>query len=409
MEKMELFMTNLFNDVIKSIKSPRGEASLILKAFSKIEYGEITIKTPDKVIHKYTGKMPGPSVELDILEWSVFPEILGKSDIGLAETYMESHWNASSIENLIELSILNESALIDVFKGNWAKILFYRLKHEARENTKSGSKQNIVAHYDLGNPFYSLWLDRTMTYSSALFLNEEETLAEAQENKYQSMLDLIGAKPGDHILEVGCGWGGFMEYAAKKGFKVTGITISNEQFSYATERMKKHKLEENCEVRLCDYRDLTGTYDHAVSIEMIEAVGEKYWNSYFKLFKKVLKPGGKFAVQAIVIQDEKFESYRKGTDFIQQYIFPGGMLLSPKVIDAHLQKAGFNKERSIAFGKDYARTLNHWREMFNNRSEDVRALGFDEKFMKLWNFYLSYCEGAFLAGRIDVLQFSASV
>lgn len=402
-------MTNLFNDVVNIIKSPNGEASLVLKAFSRIEFGEIIVKTPDKLVHKFTGKNAGPFVELEVFEWSVFAEIINKSDIGLAETYIDSLWRASSIENLIELSILNETALIDVFKGNWAKILFYRLKHEARENTKTGSKKNIVAHYDLGNSFYSLWLDKTMTYSSALFLTKDDSLSLAQENKYQSMLNLIGARPGDHILEVGCGWGGFMEYAGKRGFKVTGITISDEQFVFASERMKTLNLDSQCQVQLCDYRDLKGTFDHAVSIEMIEAVGEKYWDSYFNLFKNVLRPGGNFAVQAIVIQDEKFESYRKGTDFIQQYIFPGGMLLSPKVIDAQLRKGGFKKGTSLAFGKDYARTLNQWKVMFNAQSQEVTALGFDEKFMKLWNFYLSYCEGAFLAGRIDVVQFSASV
>lgn len=403
-------MTNAINFFFKKDNnSQSGEAAVLLNAFSKISSGELTVTTPDKLVYRYTGSKVGPVVQLFVHDWSVFSEVLNKSDIGLAETYIEKKWDASSIEKLIELSILNENVLIDAFKGNWAKILFYRLKHEARENTRTGSKQNIMAHYDLGNAFYSLWLDPTMTYSSALFLTGNESLQEAQENKYQSMLDLIGAVPGDHLVEIGCGWGGFMEYAGKRGFYVTGITISNEQFAFASERMKKNALEEKCKVRLCDYRDLTGQFDHAVSIEMIEAVGEKYWDSYFDLFKKVVRPGGKFAVQAIVIQDDKFDSYRKGTDFIQQYIFPGGMLLSPAVVKTLLKTKSFTDEKFISFGRDYGKTLHLWKDKFNEEVESITALGFDERFIRLWNFYLGYCEGAFYADRIDVVQFSASV
>lgn len=402
-------MTNAINFLFKKNPSPTGEAAVLLNAFAKISAGELTITTPDKLVYRYSGSSAGPVVQLHVHDWSVFSEILNKSDIGLAETYIEKKWDTSSVEKLIELSILNEEVLTDAFKGNWARILFYRLKHEARENTRTGSKQNILAHYDLGNAFYSLWLDTSMTYSSALFLTGHESLREAQDNKYQSMLNLIGARAGDHIVEIGCGWGGFMEYAGKRGYKVTGITISNEQFAYASERMKTTGLEEQCKVQLCDYRDLQGTFDHAVSIEMIEAVGEKYWNSYFDLFKRVLRPGGKFAIQAIVIKDEKFESYRKGTDFIQQYIFPGGMLLSPSVIKRLLTEKGFKEEQTISFGKDYGKTLHLWKEKFNEELDAVALLGFDEKFVRLWNFYLGYCEGAFFAERIDVVQFSASV
>lgn len=406
-------MTNAINYFLNRNRDNQshssGEAGVLMNAFSKIQYGQITITTPEKLTYTYIGPEKGPCVDLEILDWSVFSEVLNKSDIGLAETFFDQKWKSRNVEKLIELCIMNENSLMAAFKGNWAKILFYRLKHEARENSKSGSKKNIVAHYDLGNHFYSLWLDKTMTYSSALFLTNEDNLEKAQYQKYQSMLDLIGAKAGDHILEVGCGWGGFMEYACKKGFKVTGITISDEQFAYAVNRMKEHQLDNIAEVRLCDYRDLDGKFDHAVSIEMIEAVGEKYWDSYFDLFKRVIKPGGKISVQAIVIHDEKFESYRKGTDFIQQYIFPGGMLLAPTVIKNLLVKKEFKQENMISFGLDYARTLNEWKKKFNEEKTNVTALGFDEKFMRLWNFYLSYCEGAFLAKRIDVVQFSASV
>lgn len=386
-----------------------GEAKVILEGFSKIVFGKITFLTPEKMNIEYVGKNAGPEVTLEIYDWKVLSEVLNKSDIGLAETYMENLWNTSSIENLIELAILNEESLLKAFKGNWAKIIYYRLKHEARENTRAGSKKNIQDHYDLGNDFYSLWLDKTLTYSSALYLNPNESLEVAQNNKYQSMLDLINPKDTDHILEVGCGWGGFLEYAGLKGYKVTGVTISDEQFKFAVDRIKKLNLENTVSVKLCDYRDLTGSFDHAVSIEMIEAVGEKYWDSYMETFKRVLRPHGKFAVQAIVINDRDFSSYKKGTDFIQQYIFPGGMLLSPVTIRGLVSKHQYTFLEMKAFGLDYGKTLNIWKQKFNSELPQIKNLNFDDKFIRLWNFYLGYCEGAFKAKRIDVVQFAAQL
>jgi cyclopropane-fatty-acyl-phospholipid synthase len=339
----------------------------------------------------------------------VFTEILNKSDIGLAETYINNLWNSKNIDQLIELAILNENVLSKAFIGNIHKIIYYRLKHEARENSKTGSRSNIKAHYDLGNNFYSLWLDPTMTYSSALFVKGNTNIEIAQNAKYQNMLDLVGAKPGEHIVEIGCGWGGFLEHAAKQGIKVTGITISDEQFHFAKERIEKLNLQQYAEVKICDYRDLEGQFDHAVSIEMIEAVGEKYWDSYFSLFKRVLKPGGKFAIQAITMDDKNFDSYRKGTDFIQQYVFPGGMLLSHKTIEKMLKKHDYEKIDQLYFGIDYAKTLNFWFNNFNQQIDLVKAQGFDEQFIRLWNFYLKYCEGAFNSKRIDVTQVVAKV
>jgi len=396
------------NHEIKNLNIP-GEAKVILQSLSKIEFGSIEIISPEGMHFKYVGKNPGPSSDITVHNWNVFSEILNKSDIGLAETYINNLWTSHTIDQLIELAILNESVLSKAFIGNLHKIIFYRLKHEARENTKSGSKSNIKAHYDLGNNFYSLWLDNTMTYSSALFTNGIEELSLAQSNKYQSMLDLVGAKPGDHIVEIGCGWGGFLEHAAKKKIKVTGITISDEQFQFAKDRIERLNLQEFASVQICDYRDLEGQFDHAVSIEMIEAVGEKYWDSYFSLFKRVLKPGGNFAIQAITMCDKNFESYRKGTDFIQQYVFPGGMLLSPKTIDRMLEKHQYQKLDQIYFGKDYAKTLNFWFNSFNQELDKVKAFGFDDQFVRLWNFYLKYCEGAFNSKRIDVTQVVAKV
>ncbi len=393
---------------IKNLNIP-GEAKIILDAFLKIKYGKFTLITPEKLAIMHEGENPGPEITLEIFDWNVFTEILNKSDIGLAECYMDEKIKISSIANLIELSILNESVFKKAFMGNLTKILFYRLKHEARENSLFGSKENIREHYDLGNDFYSLWLDQSMTYSSGIFKNQAETLLQAQSNKYQSMLDLVEAKAGDHILEIGCGWGGFLEYAGKKGIKVTGITISNEQYQFAQERIKREKLEDFCSVKICDYRELEGQFDAVVSIEMIEAVGEKYWPTYFQTFKRVLKPNALFAIQSIVIQDHFFDNYKKGTDFIQQYIFPGGMLLSPKTLRALTQKEGYQFKKEISFGLDYAETLNRWNKSFQEKLNEVKALNFDDRFIRMWEFYLEYCEGAFKAKRIDVLQFAAKI
>lgn len=396
------------NHEIKNLNIP-GEAKVILNSLSKIEFGSIEITSPEGMHFKYVGKKTGPIADITIHSWQVFSEILNKSDIGLAETYINNLWNSKNIDQLIELAILNENVLSKAFIGNIHKIIYYRLKHESRENSKTGSKSNIKAHYDLGNNFYSLWLDSTMTYSSALFLNGKTNVIDAQNAKYQNMLDLVGAKPGDHIIEIGCGWGGFLEHAAKRGIKVTGITISDEQFHFAKDRIDKLNLQNYAEVKICDYRDLEGQYDHAVSIEMIEAVGEKYWDSYFSLFKKVLKPGGNFAIQAITMDDKNFDSYRKGTDFIQQYVFPGGMLLSHKTIEKMLIKHNYKKIDQLYFGTDYAKTLNFWFNNFNQKIELVKSQGFDEQFIRLWNFYLKYCEGAFNSKRIDVTQVVAKV
>jgi cyclopropane-fatty-acyl-phospholipid synthase len=255
-----------------------GEAKIILNAFSKITFGEVTITTPENFIHYFTGNKSGPHVNLKIKNWDICREILKKSDIGLAETYLNGLWESDSVSDLIEFSILNEHALMSAFKGSWLKILYYRIIHNKRENTKEGSKKNIAAHYDLGNDFYQLWLDKTMSYSSAMFNGDySKPHSKAQEDKYQSMLDLIKPASNDHILEIGCGWGGFLEYAGKKGYKVTGITISKAQYEFAIKRIEALGLSELINIKICDYRDIEATFpdkfDHAVSIEMIEAVG----------------------------------------------------------------------------------------------------------------------------------------
>jgi cyclopropane-fatty-acyl-phospholipid synthase len=283
--------------------------------------------------------------------------------------------------------------------------MVYRLRHWLRPNTRAGSRKNIHAHYDLGNDFYRLWLDSTMTYSSALFEGDlTRSLADAQSAKYARILRELDAQPGQHILEVGCGWGGFAEHAARAGCRVTGITISAAQLEYAQRRIAAAGLQDRVELKLQDYRDLDGHFDHVVSIEMFEAVGERYWSGYFGMLRDRLKPGGRAVVQTITIAEAKFERYRKGTDFIQQYIFPGGMLPSPQRFTGEASGCGLAVKHMHPFGQDYAETLRRWHQVFDCVETDVKAQGFDERFMRTWRFYLAYCEAGFRSRATDVVQ-----
>lgn len=282
---------------------------------------------------------------------------------------------------------------------------YERARHWLNRNTRRGSARNISHHYDLGNEFYATWLDSSMTYSSALFRDESEPLGKAQENKYASILDMIGAREGQHLLEIGCGWGGFAEYAARsRGAHVTGITISKEQHDFAAARIQREGLNEKVDIVLRDYRDEAGHYDGVASIEMFEAVGEQFWPGYFDAVRERLKPGATASLQIITIADELFPSYRKGVDFIQKYIFPGGMLPSPSVLRKQVTRAGLDLTGSVEFGQSYSETLRRWRTTFNARREDILKLGFDDRFMRMWNYYLACCAGTFLAGTTDVTQ-----
>lgn len=352
------------------------------------------------------GGQAGPDVRLEIRDPAFFDSVIAKSDIGLGESYIDGLWTTNSISKLIEFSILNKEPLRAAMVGQWHRILFYKLKHTLNFNSKNGSKRNISAHYDLGNSFYSLWLDPSMTYSSAYWGDYSSlSLQEAQENKYALLLNSLEAKPGQHILEIGCGWGGFAEHAAKRGYRVTAITISQEQFWFASDRMQRLGLDRLVEIRLIDYRELDGEFDHIVSIEMLEAVGETYWSVYFEKVKTLLRPGGNAAIQTITINNESFSQYRKGTDFIQQYIFPGGMLPCERKLNQLASKANLKVMNSVAFGQDYARTLSEWNQAFLGQIEKVRNLGFPQSFERMWRFYLEYCEGAFRSKHIDVILF----
>ena len=339
-------------------------------------------------------------VTLQVHDEAMFGRVLARGDIGLAEAYLDGQWDAPDVTALLLLLARNRPALKQAVYGSWANLVAARIRHWLNRNSRAGSKRNIMAHYDLGNDFYRLWLDRSMSYSSALYRSgEDDSLEVAQQAKYRRILDRLQAVPGQQVLEIGCGWGGFARMAAADGLALTGLTLSPAQLVWAQNSAPAADL------RLQDYRDLNESFDHVVSIEMFEAVGERWWPTYFASVAKALRPGGKAVIQSITIADDLFADYRKGTDFIQQYIFPGGMLPSRQAFRAAAQKAGLAVTDEFAFGRDYARTLAEWRAAFERNWPQIAALGFDDSFRRLWRLYLCYCEAGFLAGNIDVVQF----
>ena len=398
-------MSTSENTAIDLARAP-AMAKLMLKLFENLTIGQLTVTFPGGGQKTYGGKLPGHHAFLEINDWAACSLILRSGDIGLAEAYRDKLVEIPDIPALLLMAMANEDALSQAFYGSfWGKI-FYKFKHfVANRNTRKGSKKNIHAHYDIGNDFYKLWLDPSMTYSSALFATPETSLTEAQTAKYERILSQLNVKRGDHILEIGCGWGGFAEHAAlTRGVRVTGISLSKEQLVWAKARVKGTPAESLCEFRYQDYRDVTGVFDAVVSIEMIEAVGESYWPSYFGKIHDVLKPNGRAGIQAITIANERFQSYRLNTDFIQQYIFPGGMLLSPEILAKQAQIAQLNLVDHIDFGHDYAETLRRWRVAFEEKLPAIRAQGFDEAFLRIWRFYYTYCEAGFDAERTSVCQ-----
>ena len=329
--------------------------------------------------------------------------ILRRGTLGFTEGFVKGYWVTDDLQATMTFLAKNLTNVERIKKGSSAKILT-KFKHWLRENTLSRSKKNIHAHYDLGNDFYELWLDPSMTYSSAFFQNfEQESLELAQQQKYQKIIDSLNLKSGDNILEIGCGWGGFIEHAAKLGINVTGLTISKEQFDFATSRITK--LDGIQKILYEDYRSHQGTYDAVVSIEMLEAVGSKYWNEYFNAIKKFLKPGSSALVQVITMHNKYFKSYNVDPDFIQTYIFPGGELISDEEFFNCASKISLECKKVRSFGKSYARTLEIWNDQFQNQWESVKKLGFDQKFKRTWEMYYAYCIGGFLSDRLDVSQF----
>jgi len=382
-------------------------ARAVFRLMKGLRIGTLDVQLPDgEQVHFGSGT---PRASIRLLDWQVCAAALKSGDIGFAESYIGGHWTTPDLVALLQLFIANRDAVEAVVYGSWWGSLLYRIKHRLNRNSRHGAAKNIHAHYDIGNPFYRLWLDETMNYSSALFEGDlARPSAEAQAAKVRRALRECALQPGQRLLEIGCGWGALAETAAREfGARVTGVTLSQEQLAFAQERLARHGVAQQAELRLQDYRDIADEpYDAIASIEMFEAVGREYWSGFFQTLHARLKPGGRACIQTIVIHDDLFERYVRGTDFIQQYIFPGGLLPSPQAFRSEAGKAGLEIVNELAFGADYAETLRRWRLQFLARDPQVRQLGFDTRFMHIWEFYLAYCEAAFATGNTNVMQFT---
>ena len=378
---------------------------ILEKMLKNLKVGEIKVTFPNKDIKTFKGVKIGPKADIIFnTEKSIKDCILGGS-MGFCEAIISGEVQSKDISKLIEIGGHEESGLNTTGKGHYFFKTLNKFFHILKSNSLRGSQKNIAAHYDLGNQFYELWLDKSMTYSSAYFGNNNLSLKEAQENKYKKISQMVDLKKQNNVLEIGCGWGGFAEYASKN-YKslLTAITISKEQYEFSKKRIDKNGLSNSVNIKLIDYRKIRGSFDRIVSIEMIEAVGEKYWPIYFNQIKNLLKPNGKAAIQVITIDDRYFDGYKKFPDFIQKYIFPGGLLPSMQVLEKPISQSGLKIDKVDSFGKDYASTLSIWKKQFNKAWPKISKLGFDEKFYRIWNLYLCYCEGGFRSGSIDVKQ-----
>jgi cyclopropane-fatty-acyl-phospholipid synthase len=375
------------------------------KALAHLQVGRLRVNFPDGRRQAVEGREPGPEAELEIRDLRGIQRVLRGGDLGFAEAYMAGEVDSPDLTNLIELAARNETALERALAGNrWVRAI-NRLRHLMRANTRQGARRNIAYHYDLGNAFYREWLDPSMTYSAAYFDRGANELGAAQGDKYRRIAELAELAPGKHVLEIGCGWGGFAEVAARDyGCRVTGLTLSKEQLDFAQARMQRQGLEDRVELRLQDYRDCTGKFDSIVSIEMFEAVGEAHWRRYFEVLRDRLHQGGTAALQIITIAEERFEGYRRNADFIQRYIFPGGMLPTGSALRQLARDTGLVIGGEEGFAASYARTLREWRETFLHAWPRIQPLGFDERFRRMWTYYLAYCEAGFRAGSIDVVH-----
>ncbi|MEL6520062.1 MAG: cyclopropane-fatty-acyl-phospholipid synthase family protein [Pseudomonadota bacterium] len=399
--------------VIKT--TARGESNLpryFLAAWGQVvqaSHGRLDIELPDGRIFRHHGSKPGPCAVLQVQNVDLFARLVREGHMGFCEAYLDGWWTTPDLQDFMDYVHFDNDAVYDGFPGMIFVQMYERMRHWLNSNTRNQARKNISYHYDLGNQFYGLWLDETMTYSSAKFDTGQESLERAQTQKYASMIDQMGAQEGDHVLEIGCGWGGFAEYAAgERGLKVTGLTISQEQYDFAVARMQRLGLQDRVDIKLQDYRDERGSYDGIASIEMFEAVGQRYWPTYFNTLSDRLKPGRNATLQIITVADRRWDVYRKGVDFIQKYIFPGGMLPSPDVLRREIEQAGLAIRGSVEFGKSYDLTLRRWHETFNARWDDVAALGFDERFRRMWNFYLTSCAATFSSGNCDVTQITVT-
>ena len=383
-------------------------ARAVFRLLKGLSVGTLDLQFPDGSQARI-GDGTEPRAAMRLNDWHVCSAALKSGDIGFAESWIDGSWTSPDLVALLTLFIANREAVEKMVYGTWWGRLAYRVKHLLNRNSRQGSKKNIHAHYDLGNAFYTQWLDETMNYSSALFEGDvNRPMPEAQAAKVRRALRECAVQPGQRLLEIGCGWGALAETAAVEfGASVTGVTLSTEQLAWAQERLQRAGVAHRAELRLQDYRDIgDGAYDAIASIEMFEAVGREYWDSFFATVHAKLKPGGQACIQTITIRDDLFERYIKSTDFIQQYIFPGGLLPSSTAFKAQAQKAGLAVVNEFAFGADYAETLRRWRVQFLKQDGPVRQLGFDTRFMRIWEFYLAYCEAAFATGNTNVVQFT---
>jgi len=385
----------------------RGER-LFIAIMDRLRWGRLTIRMPSGNSHSLKGSRDAVDGEkfhanINLKSYRAIRRIMRGKSVGFAEAYMEGELESGNLTHLLELMAMNMDALEAAVNNLGIVRIWNRIQHALRSNSKRGSRKNIAYHYDLGNDFYAEWLDTSMTYSSGIFDAEHQSLAAAQQNKYRQLAESLQLQSHHRILEIGCGWGGFAEFAARNyGCQIVCLTLSKEQLAFAQQRIDDAGLTHQVEFRLQDYRDVEGTFDRIVSIEMFEAVGEEYWSTYFDKISSCLKPGGKAGLQIITIANDRYEGYRNETDFIQKYIFPGGMLPSPEKLDAEFARAGLSKTGEHLFGDSYARTLELWRQDFLKRWDRIATLGYSEKFRRMWEYYLCYCEAGFRRDTIDV-------
>jgi cyclopropane-fatty-acyl-phospholipid synthase len=402
--------TSTLSATLSLPSSAPAAARAVFRLLAGLSIGRLHVQLPDGSSAHFGGHdASGPQAAIRLDNWRVCAAALKSGDIGFAESYIAGDWHTPDLAALLRLFIANRGAIESMVYGSWWGSLLYRVRHLLHRNSRRGSKKNIHAHYDLGNPFYRLWLDETMNYSSGWFDgNHQKSLPEAQHAKVLRALDECGLQPGQRLLEIGCGWGALAEAAATaRGAQVVGVTLSAEQLAWAQSRIAAARASERVDLRLQDWRDIDDEpFDAIASIEMFEAVGREYWPSFFATLRDKLKPGGRACLQTITIRDDLFGRYVQGTDFIQQYIFPGGLLPSPSEFRKAAQAAGLEVINELAFGADYAETLVRWRERFLAEERRVRLIGFDTRFIRTWEFYLAYCEAAFAGGNTDVMQFT---
>jgi cyclopropane-fatty-acyl-phospholipid synthase len=397
-------MSTLQSQSLERFNPYKGLLDDFLSRLDCLQQGTLEIETHG---HRFilNGSVPGETAQIKIHNFAAFiKRVYSRGDIGFAESYMAEEWDTPNLTALLVLLGENRHRFTRLRRASRISNLANRLYHWTHRNTRQGSSKNIEAHYDLGNEFYRLWLDSGMTYSCALFRDKDDTLEQAQQRKYQRILDLLQPKKAASVLEIGCGWGAFAEIAANNQLKIDGVSLSPAQLAWAKRRIHEQCLGESVELKLIDYRDLNGQYDHIVSIEMFEAVGEAYWDDYFSKLNQLLKANGTAALQIITIDEEAYASYRKKPDFIQRYIFPGGMLPPISKLHALAEKNQLELEKDDCFGLDYAKTLEKWQISFNQVTDEIAAQGFDKKFIRMWQYYLSYCEAGFLIERLNLHQ-----